>query len=52
MSFYDFKASLINGREVSLEEYKDKVVLVAKMFLKNMALLRKPILNLLKIRWG
>ena len=28
MSFYDFKARLINGREVSLEEYKDKVVLV------------------------
>ena len=28
MSFYDFKARRINGREVSLEEYKDKVVLV------------------------
>ena len=28
MSFYDFKARLINGREVSLEEYKDKMVLV------------------------
>ena len=28
MVFYDFKAKRINGREVSLEEYKDKVVLV------------------------
>ena len=28
MFFYDFKAKRLNGREVSLEEYKDKVVLV------------------------
>ena len=28
MVFYDFKAKRLNGREVSLEEYKDKVVLV------------------------
>ena len=28
MVFYDFKAKRLNGREVSLEEYNDKVVLV------------------------
>ena len=28
MDFYNFKARSLSGREVSLEEYKDKVVLV------------------------
>ena len=28
MGFYDFKARRLNGKEVSLEEYKNKVVLV------------------------
>ena len=28
MNFYDFKARCLNGKEVSLEEYKGKVVLV------------------------
>lgn len=28
MKFYDFKANKINGQEVSMENYKDKVVLV------------------------
>ena len=28
MNFYDFKARRLNGKEVSLEEYKGKVVLV------------------------
>lgn len=28
MLFYDFRAKRLTGKEVSLEEYKDKVVLV------------------------
>jgi len=28
MSFYDYKATKMNGKEISLEEYKGKVVLV------------------------
>lgn len=28
MSFYNFKAKNMNGKEISMEEYKDKVVLV------------------------